>query len=37
VLVAAPRAAVELYDRKRATFLVDRTTKLIAEWSGKAG
>ena len=30
--VAAARTAVELYDRKRATFLVERTRKLIAEW-----
>jgi class 3 adenylate cyclase/tetratricopeptide (TPR) repeat protein len=31
--VAAARTAVELYERKRATLLVERTRKLIAEWS----
>ena len=35
--VAAARAAVELYDRKGATFLVERTKKLIVEWSGQPG
>jgi tetratricopeptide (TPR) repeat protein len=35
--LAAARAAAEVYDRKRATFLAERTTRLIAEWSGKAG
>jgi tetratricopeptide (TPR) repeat protein len=33
--LAAARTAVELYDRKRATFLVERTRQLIAEWSGQ--
>jgi tetratricopeptide (TPR) repeat protein len=31
--VATARTAMELYDRKRATFLVERTKDLIAEWS----
>jgi ATP/maltotriose-dependent transcriptional regulator MalT len=35
--LAAARAAAEVYDRKGATFLAERTTKLIAEWSSKAG
>lgn len=35
--VAAARAAVELYDRKGATFVVERTRKLIADWSGEPG
>jgi class 3 adenylate cyclase/tetratricopeptide (TPR) repeat protein len=32
--VAAAREAVELYGRKGATFFVERTRKLIEEWSG---
>jgi ATP/maltotriose-dependent transcriptional regulator MalT len=32
--VAAARQAVEFYDAKRATFLVERTQKLIADWGG---
>ena len=32
--VAAAREALDLYRRKGATFLVDRTERLIAEWGG---
>jgi hypothetical protein len=35
--VAAARQAVELYERKRATFLVERTRKLIGVWGGRSG
>ena len=35
--VAAARHAVELYDRKGATFLVERARSLIREWSGEPG
>ena len=35
--VEAARAAVELYEAKGATFFVEGTRKLIADWSGDAG
>ena len=35
--LAAAREAVELDDRKGATFLVERTRNLIGEWSGESG
>ncbi|MEO8252383.1 MAG: hypothetical protein ABI578_07905, partial [Chloroflexota bacterium] len=35
--VAAAREAVELYDRKGATFLVERTTNIIREWDAEVG
>ncbi len=33
----AAREALELYDRKGATFLVERTRNLIGGWSGEMG
>jgi class 3 adenylate cyclase/tetratricopeptide (TPR) repeat protein len=35
--VAAAREAAALYDRKRATHLVERARRLLAEWGGSPG
>jgi hypothetical protein len=33
--VEAAKAAIELYEAKGATFFVDSTRRLIADWSGE--
>ncbi|MEO8252464.1 MAG: hypothetical protein ABI578_08310, partial [Chloroflexota bacterium] len=35
--LAAARQAMELYDRKGATFLVERAQNLVRQWGGAAG